>query len=278
MLPKIQYVSMMLDSETDISSGDVDALAMKYLTDEQLAELAHLRTVSPKKHSVDRRDPVLDRVMARSPSCNSTSRSGSSTPSQNYMSFATKNYLQKYGLIESEVNSADQTFNDTRNTDSTENGLNVRDFLNILAEQSFHLSRSMSEGDQAQSMNERTPEGSMYGHHLGAGDGYGAKQSPALSGGNVDHHRQENMTSDTTAYYSPACSPYIGPQLQKKPPQRAASDTSPSKQRHKREPVRETPPHTPNTRRNVFTNSPPEDKPMGRILDIDRLRELPKLL
>lgn len=92
MLPKINYVSMLLDRDSD-TSADADALAMKYLTDEQLSELAKLRlSQSSARH---KRDIGLDRIMA-------ANTSQYATPA-NQMSFASKKYLERYGLLEDSV-------------------------------------------------------------------------------------------------------------------------------------------------------------------------------
>ena len=46
MLPKINYMSMFMDQDPDMSNH-VDSLAIKYLSDEQLSQLANVRIKSP---------------------------------------------------------------------------------------------------------------------------------------------------------------------------------------------------------------------------------------
>lgn len=81
-LPKINYVSLMLDScSSSEMSMAADALAMKYLSDEQLSELAKLRSSS-----------------GRSRERAAKGRSDSAPFSQ--MSFASQKYLERHGLLD----------------------------------------------------------------------------------------------------------------------------------------------------------------------------------
>ena len=89
---------MMLENENDLSA-QADALAMKYLTDEQLTELAKRSTRSPNgrwKHTAD-----FERMLASTPLGGATGRSNNNTMyGGNHISFASRKYLEKYGLLE----------------------------------------------------------------------------------------------------------------------------------------------------------------------------------
>ena len=107
LLPRVQYVSMVLDNnnENDLSA-EADALAMKYLSDEQLTQLAKLRLSSPagKSGGGGRRGVgrEFDRILGTP--CgdgNFGRRSNNSTLyGPNHMSFASRKYLERYGLLE----------------------------------------------------------------------------------------------------------------------------------------------------------------------------------
>ena len=86
LLPKINYVSMMLDKDSSVDGSMTDELAMKYLNDEQLTELQRVCRHSPDKAG------GVDMLMAQTPS----------TPNKKHMSFASKKYLERYGLWEND--------------------------------------------------------------------------------------------------------------------------------------------------------------------------------
>lgn len=199
LLPHIQYMSMFLDSDSD-GSADMDALAMKYLKDDQLADLAKLQGRGNK----------LDKLaMAAS--------SNVSLWQHNNMSFASRKYLERYGLVDSRNQSM------AAGEDSTESlvlpdVLNVQQFLEKLHEHSL----------QDRSLNNSSMQ---RGHSEGSFD-----------------HLQD--TPDTKEMYSVAM-----------------SDTTYNQTRREEH-------HTPT----LETIRQPPDQPHCRILDIERLRELPKLL
>ena len=84
VLPKLDYVSMVFDRESD-SSIEADAAAMKYLSDEQLTKLRKLQLTPTKKGH-----PGLDCLLPNTPP----------TPNLKHMSFASRKYLQRYNLFE----------------------------------------------------------------------------------------------------------------------------------------------------------------------------------
>ncbi|CAH1772414.1 unnamed protein product [Owenia fusiformis] len=89
LLPKVNYVSMMLEStETDLSA-DVNTIAMKYLKDDQLTELQRF---SSKARKNQRGKSVMFEHIAEKTTSDMTMYA-------NNMSFATKKYMQRYGLM-----------------------------------------------------------------------------------------------------------------------------------------------------------------------------------
>ena len=102
LLPKVQYVSMMLESENDMSA-QAEALNMKYLSDEQLSELAK-RCTSPNGRWRNKAD--FDRMLATTPLYGAASRSNNNTLyGANHISFATRKYLEKHGLLDAPTTS-----------------------------------------------------------------------------------------------------------------------------------------------------------------------------
>ena len=94
LLPRMQYESMVLDSDQELSS-EADALAMKYLSDEQLTELAKLRLSSPAGKV--KRGREFDRLLGTPSGRKSTN---STMFGASHMSFASRKYLERYGLLE----------------------------------------------------------------------------------------------------------------------------------------------------------------------------------
>lgn len=87
-LPKINYVSMMLDScSSSEMSMSADALAMKYLSDEQLSELAKLRSSTR---------PGREKVATATKGRSDISMYGVQL---SQMSFASQKYLERHGLL-----------------------------------------------------------------------------------------------------------------------------------------------------------------------------------
>jgi len=81
LLPKLEYQSLMLSKESSVD-GQLDALSVKYLRDEQLAVLQKIRLEGGS----------VDKLMATS------ADSSLLLPNQKYQSFATQQYLKRYGL------------------------------------------------------------------------------------------------------------------------------------------------------------------------------------
>jgi len=100
-LPRINYVTLMLGRETD-STENMESLALKYLKDDELAELAGLSPRSSEKAAVNASDRLEDRIAAAVRKDEHDDYDGDDkenlTKNKNY-SFATKKYLMKYGLI-----------------------------------------------------------------------------------------------------------------------------------------------------------------------------------
>ena len=100
-LPKINYVSMMLDRSSSDLSLEADSIAMKYLKDDQLSELAKVRSSSSK--SGQRHDPALGRIVS-----NGRSDISHYGLPLNQMSFASRKYLERYGLLDGDDKSNDR--------------------------------------------------------------------------------------------------------------------------------------------------------------------------
>lgn len=96
-IPKINYVSMFLDSDSD-TSMEINAMAMKYLKDEQLTQMAKLRAaacVNGAKNS--RKTALLQQVLQAGAKTTPNVTQYGMSPSD--LTFATKKYMQKYGLL-----------------------------------------------------------------------------------------------------------------------------------------------------------------------------------
>ena len=266
MLPRINYTSLMLDSDSDVSA-DADALAMKYLSDDQLAELAKLRLHSPSAKSArgHRTDIGLERLLNSKNPSPGVSMYG--MPANN-MSFATKKFLEKYGLatgiksdVETSLYDAGETTVDTVNDDhyATNTSLhdvkNVKDVLHKLVHRRFLENGSFCEV---------------------ANDKANSYYSRELTCENPIGNRQYSTTSDTTQYRTPE---YTEHETYEK----ASSDHTPVRvfdesfrRRHQVRPLGPQDIIKPMNR----TESANQDdqKPVRQILDIERLKGLPKLL
>lgn len=99
-LPKINYVTLMLGRETE-SSGNIESLALKYLKDDELAELAGLSPRSSSTVAAKVADNLENRIGTALRKCQSTNGDDGRdvTKTRTNFSFATKKYLMKYGLI-----------------------------------------------------------------------------------------------------------------------------------------------------------------------------------
>ena len=98
LMPHINYLSLMLGSEPD-TSLEINAMALKYLRDEQLTQLARLHQ-SPQRGSGGATSQQLLRQLLAA-SLNGTgapdvSRLGASA---NNLSMASRKYMEKYGLM-----------------------------------------------------------------------------------------------------------------------------------------------------------------------------------
>ncbi|XP_061168007.1 SCL-interrupting locus protein homolog [Saccostrea echinata] len=115
-IPKINYMSMMFESDSDCSM-EINAMAMKYLKDEQLTQLTKLQTQSRLKGNKDsHKANLLRQVLVDGK--DSTPDVTTMGMSPNDMTFATRKYLEKYGLVnDSEStksgNTSESTANDT---------------------------------------------------------------------------------------------------------------------------------------------------------------------
>ncbi|XP_048761311.2 SCL-interrupting locus protein homolog isoform X2 [Ostrea edulis] len=115
-IPKINYMSMMFESDSDCSM-EINAMAMKYLRDEQLTQLTKLQTQSRLKgnkesHKANLLRHVLDEGK------DSTLDVTTMGMSPNDITFATRKYLEKYGLVNDgestkSGNTSESTVNDT---------------------------------------------------------------------------------------------------------------------------------------------------------------------
>ena len=263
MLPKINYMSMVMDSAD--SSGHIDSLAMKYLSDDQLSQLAQLRMTSPSKSND--RDPVLDRVMASS--TNSSSNVTMYGMHDNNMSFATKKYMERYGLV---PNSGERKEEDTSSPnvkDGNKDILNVKQFLEQLANKSLLVTPTKNRkqcrydggryDDAVGSCGTSYTSESRSSSEIGSTEAAGYNTTCANDTGRYTEHISESFndlqirhtsknpryistTSDTTQYYSP------------------------DNRRRLQKNVEER-----------LNNTDPEPN-YERILDIERLKVLPKLL
>ena len=189
LLPRIHYASLLLDCDADLSA-DADALAVKYLSDAQLAQLARGQAAQGQT----RGRPT-----------------GFSPPASKHMSFASRRYMERYGLLGGAGD--DGAGGDGAGGERPSPApLNVAQFLESLADRS----------------------------HTGRAPG-----SSPLLGGNLS----QSMTSSTASG-----------------PDRGAQRAAPG--------ATSTP---------AQPRSPPGRLPLtpvagGRVLDIERLKELPKLL
>ena len=267
MLPLINYTSLMLDSDSDVSA-DADALAMKYLSDDQLAELAKLRLHSPgmKSRRGHRTDIGLERLLSNT-SVDPSPGVSMYGMSVNNMSFATKKFLEKYGLatgVRSDVETSydageitvDPTNDDHDATNSTlHEAKNVKDVLHRLVHKRFLENGSFCEvtSEKVDSFHQRE-----------------------LTRESLTDNRQYSTTSDTTQYRTPE-------HTEHETYEKASSDHTPVRvfdesfrRRHR---VRPLGPQDIIKPMNITeSGSKDEQKPGRQILDIERLKGLPKLL
>ncbi|CAI9731575.1 Hypothetical predicted protein [Octopus vulgaris] len=130
LLPKINYISMLLESDTE-TSMEINSMALKYLKDEQLTQMAKLRSQStaPAAAKANNKN-FLCQIMRYGLDSSSPdiSKYGMSV---NDLTFATRKYMEKHHLIE-ESDSKNMSFllkddtanylpySHTRNTNSSQ--------------------------------------------------------------------------------------------------------------------------------------------------------------
>ena len=280
MLPHVSYMSMMLDSDSDLSV-DADALAMKYLSDEQLTELARLRQHSPRKSS-RRRGDGLDRVF----------RDGNvSSCGANHMSFASRKYMERYGLLEGTASD-----NGAQSGATTPEVLNVGEFLRKLAADKSYLSSVCSHrddatpGDLTQGTYNSDPSPMLAGNlewsHFSAGDSpcgfrrgadagclYGPTSTPADNRGG----RKPNASSDITPNRTPEkCRPRRH-HLHGGPIESPADSQKPCRVFDGRQRGTAADKHFGPYMCGTEDVARPR-RTVERVLDIERLKELPKLM
>lgn len=101
-IPKINYMSMLFDSDSD-TSMEINAMAMKYLNDEQLTQLskAHAQSTrtrgTSKSTKENQRLTMLKHVLHSEK--DSTPNVTTLGMSPNDMTFATRKYMEKHGLL-----------------------------------------------------------------------------------------------------------------------------------------------------------------------------------
>ncbi len=320
MLPKISYVSMMFDHDSD-TSADADALSIKYLTDDQLAELAKLRQNSSRKNSRNtQQDVTLDRLLASA--CGGADIS-TATLNPNFMSFSTKKYLERYGLLDDNDSkrkdnsgkSAKMTCDESQfdlsygvTGESEPAILNVKQFLEKLAETSLIMNspdrnskgsagETLREKNRGETLREKNRDShqthtdhrqlnnsvcscncSSHSSGTESFQGYNLPPTPA-------HYRQNSVNSDTTHYRTPDQSP-LRQSRNSDYHQRAASDHTPIRVFNKefRERIKNYEDQKERLHRDQSSEEVPCQTeptvvpPHRRILDIERLKELPKLL
>ncbi|XP_052257477.1 SCL-interrupting locus protein homolog isoform X2 [Dreissena polymorpha] len=115
-IPKINYVSMFLDSSDTDTSMEINAMAMKYLKDEQLTQLTKLqaknRLLQGSKKASEK-TALLQRILKAEEE--STPNVTTVGMSDNNLTFATKRYLERHGLLN------DRTSGNTTASESTQN-------------------------------------------------------------------------------------------------------------------------------------------------------------
>jgi hypothetical protein len=248
MLPKVDYRSLWLDSGDSDLSADADALAMKYLTDEQLSELARVRSKRASSSHGKNTDSDLRRVLGSRPS----SRDMSMLPA-NHLSISSRKYLERYGLLnESDgtlkappVHLHNNSHDDTAaslNVSGEPAVMNVQQFLKRMAEKSY-LANVVAVRNGSVESSGLSDES----HSMSSGHGYTGERD------NID-----SIHGSFKACEVPTSTP------------------ADAYHKHRREqPPQLTPARPP--RKDLPATSRTETV-SNRVLDIDRLRELPKLL
>lgn len=114
-IPKINYMSMMLDSDSD-TSMEINAMAMKYLKDEQLTKLTKLQNQAVIKGTKETHRLAALRHILAEERVETTPNVTTLGMSPNDLTFATRKYMEKHGLLNdsknSRRNSADDVLSD----------------------------------------------------------------------------------------------------------------------------------------------------------------------
>ena len=324
-LPKINYISMMLDSDSDLSA-DADALAMKYLSDDQLTELARMRLGTPKRKGKNRHDPVFSPLVAKFGTDSTDVTMFGGIPA-NHMSFATKEYMQRYGLVkggdETIVREAGIDYHDDHHQNAEEDSttkpavMNVKAFLEQLTNKSLiggqsndHVGNGTVHDDKNPTAHNPNSGSFDLSHHHSQtqNDESYSTRNFQTSGHSSKGLRQHSITSDTTLYHSPAHTPHHRHRRRHQPGAHLDQDQAPGRTDRTMESTCSAP-STPCAIR-VLNDSegvdsakvgqkdmpnfepylggaegePSHQGPGGkalvgrRILDIKRLKDLPKLL
>ena len=281
MLPKISYVSLMLDSESE-TGAEADALAMKYLTDEQLTELAKVRMNA----SINRRNRDLDALVTASPS----GKSNVTFMGSNHMSFASKKYLERYGLAEDKSDAPDAVSASIDKSPEKESSFNVRQFLQKLSEKSLMGDLSMPNASDTTdqiplSHSPSDSQGESARYELDSFTALQGKHMSTPAGNNIKTAAFDAYTDQTPVRLRPHQEPEPG-NLGAKTCQQNSSATAGYKPMHKGRfdgnPNQQNQGRQRKTGEGAgeFTNSPNSvsSKTADNVLDIERLRELPKLL
>ncbi|CAE1316904.1 STIL [Acanthosepion pharaonis] len=115
-VPKINYTSMLLDSDTE-TSLEINSLALKYLKDDQLTQIAKLH-----KQEASSARPLCQNVLLRQIMRNNPDTSGADISKYgmcvNNLTFATRKYMEKHHLIESDSKNNQRIIQDSTETNS----------------------------------------------------------------------------------------------------------------------------------------------------------------
>ena len=231
-------MSMMFESSDSDLSHDANALAMKYLSDEQLSALA-LHQGSPRH--LNKRHPCLDRITNDAKS--DISLCGISS---NHMSFATRKYLERYGLIndggpKDETHDAEPVLRDHPAL------ANVQQYLNKLNDRSLNGSVSSHSDDKNQTVSDRQQHTYEQGKYHSDGESFSSEYTSSThshpSGPPVDKLNQTPQTGTKN--------------------KRTAHVNRSAKPKHEHQQF------------DMHDDSPVV---AARVLDIERLKKLPKLL
>jgi hypothetical protein len=254
LLPKVDYTSIILDSGESDLSHDADALAMKYLSDEQLSSLAQQRVIKPR-HSKQ-----------------NNSMYGIAS---NHMSFASRKYLERYGLAESKEKQPQARKQEIEPMLRDHPALvNVQEYLRKLNDCS--LNKSHPSDDIKQTSSEVQ---SYYRNAPNCENNFPRCHSEGesfLSDQHSSDHSPPSISSDPHRHHAHLSTPTGTPT--RNPRQSHASPVSVVTMRHagggdytpSQTPILASQPHS-----QLHNTSPPAAE---RVLDIERLKRLPKLL